>query len=63
MSQVPPQGSEERTSILPSMVPSGLGFLGSPYKPADQMLTPNQLGIRAGDSMSDVVKAVKGGGF
>ena len=63
MSEVPPQGSEERTSILPNMVPSGLGFFGSPYKPADQMLTPNQLGIRAGDSMSDVVKAVKGVGF
>ena len=63
MSEVPPQGSEERTSILPKMVPSGLGFFGSPYKPADQMLTPSQLGIRAGDSRSDVVKAVKGVGF
>jgi hypothetical protein len=63
MSAVPKQGSEERTSILPSMVPSGLGFFGSPYKPADAMPTPSQIGVRAGDSMSDVVNAVKGVGY
>jgi hypothetical protein len=63
MSAVPPQGSEARTSILPSMVPSGLGFFGSPYKPADAMPTPSQIGVRAGDSMSDVVNAVKGVGY
>ena len=59
MSAVPKQGSEARTSILPSMVPSGLGFFGSPYKPADAMPTPSQIGVRAGNSMGDVVNAVK----
>jgi hypothetical protein len=63
MSAVPPQGSEERTSILQNIVPSGLGFFGSPYKPADAMPTPSQIGVRAGDSMSDVVNAVKGVGY
>jgi hypothetical protein len=60
---VPQQGSETRTSILPSMVPSGLGFFGSPYKPADAMLTPPQVGVQVGDSMDDVINAVKGVGF
>jgi len=63
MSTVPPQGSEQRTSILPNMVPSGLGFFGSPYKPADQMPTPSQIGVRAGNSMSDVVAGIKGVGY
>lgn len=60
---VPQQGSETRTSILPSMVPDGIGFFGSPYKPADAMLTPQQIGVRVGNSMGDVVNAVKGVGF
>ena len=63
MASVPQQGSEERTSILPSMVPSGIGFFGSPYNPADAMLTPNQIGVKVGDGMGDVVNAVKGVGF
>ena len=63
MSEVPPQGSETRTSILPSMVPSGLGFFGSPYKAADQLPTPAQIGVKAGDSMRDVVQGIKGVGY
>jgi hypothetical protein len=59
----PQQGTEKRTSILPSMIPSGLGFFGSPYSPADSMLTPNQIGVRVGSNISDVVSAVKGVGF
>jgi hypothetical protein len=59
----PQQGSETRTSILPSMVPSGIGFFGSPYSPADAMLTPPQIGVKVGNKMSDVVQAVKGVGF
>jgi len=59
----PQQGSENRTSILPSMVPDGLGFFGSPYSPADAMKTPPQLGIQVGSSIGDVVNAVKGVGF
>jgi len=59
----PQQGSEERTSILPSVVPTDLGFFGSPYSPADAMKTPPQLGIRVGSSIGDVAQAVKGVGF
>jgi hypothetical protein len=59
----PQQGSETRTSILPSMIPSGIGFFGSPYSPANAMLTPAQIGVSVGDSMGDVVNAVKGVGF
>lgn len=61
--QSPQQGSENRDSILPSMLPSNLGFFGSPYSPADAMMTPSQLGIKVGDSIGDVVSAVKGVGF
>jgi len=57
------QGSETRTSVLPSMVPDGLGMFGSPYKPADAMLTPPQIDVNVGSSMGDVVNAVKGVGF
>jgi hypothetical protein len=60
---VPQQGSETRTSILPSFLPSGIGFFGSPYKPADAMMTPQQIGVEVGDSMDSVVNAVKGVGF
>jgi hypothetical protein len=63
MASVPPQGSEQRTSILPKMVPSGLGFFGSPYNPADAMKTPSEIGVRVGDSMSDVVSGIKGVGY
>ncbi len=57
------QGSETRTSILPSITSSDMGFFGSPYNPADAMKTPNEIGVRVGNSMSDVVNAVKGVGF
>lgn len=63
MSTVPQQGSETRSTILPSMVPSGIGFFGSPYKAADAMLTPAQIGVEVGDSMGSVINAVKGVGF
>ena len=59
----PQQGSETRTSLLPSMIPSGIGFFGSPYQAADAMLTPPQIGVKVGNSMGDVVQAVKGVGF
>jgi hypothetical protein len=60
---VPQQGNESRLSILPSTAPSGIGFLGSPYSPADALQTPAQIGVRVGNSMSDVVNAVKGVAF
>lgn len=61
--EAPQQGSEQRTSILPSAIPSELGFFGSPYNPANAMKTPPQLGIKVGSSISDVAQAVKGVGF
>jgi len=57
------QGSETRTSILPTVSSSGIGAFGSSYNPADAMMRPDQLGIKVGDSMDDVVNAVKGVGF
>lgn len=57
------QGSESRSSLLPSVVPDGLGAFGSSYNPADAMLTPPQIGVNVGSSMGDVVNAVKGVGF
>jgi hypothetical protein len=60
---VPQQGNENRTTIIPSVVPTGIGFFGSPYSPADAMLTPGQIGVKVGDSMDSVVSAVKGVGF
>ena len=63
MSGVPQQGTETRQSILPSNAPSGLGILGSPYSPVDSLLTPPQIGVQEGDSLSDVMNAVKGVAF
>ena len=57
------QGSETRTSLLPSFAPSGIGNLGPSYNPADAMKRPDQLGIKVGNSMDDVINAVKGVGF
>lgn len=61
--EVPKQGSESRSSILPNMLPTEMGFFGSPYNPANAMKTPNQIGVRVGNSIGDVVNAVKGVGF
>ena len=63
MSGVPQQGTESRASILPAAPPSGLSLLGSSYTPSDSLLTPPQLGVRTGDSLGDVVNAVKGVAF
>jgi hypothetical protein len=54
------QGSETRNSILPT---ASVGAFGSSYSPSDAMMSPGQLGIRVGNSMGDVVNAVKGVGF
>lgn len=59
----PQQGNEKRTTMLPTMVPSDMGALGSSYSPADAMKTPGQIGVKVGDSMGDVINAVKGVGF
>lgn len=62
MSNMPQQGTENRASILPTAAFSA-GDFGTSYSPASAMLTPPQLGVRVGDSMSDVINAVKGVGF
>ena len=57
------QGNETRSSILPTASPSGIGYLGSPYSPADSLLTPPQIGVTSGDSIDSVIGAVKGVAF
>ena len=56
------QGSETRGSILPNESISASDF-GTSYSAANALLTPVQLGVRVGNSMGDVVNAVKGVGF
>jgi hypothetical protein len=46
--------------VLSTLVPSGMGMFGSPYSVADALKGPPQIGVKAGDSMSDVVDAVAG---
>jgi hypothetical protein len=53
------QGNQ-RGGILSTFVPTGLGMFGSPYSAADALKGPPQIGVRAGDSMGDVVNAVAG---
>jgi hypothetical protein len=60
MSGVPPQGSENRQQILPAGVPAEMSFFGSSYNPADDLKAPPDIGVRAGDNLSDVIGAVKG---
>ena len=60
MSSTPQQGNETRSSILPSFAPSGIGYLGPSYSPANALLSPPEIGVTTGDNMSDVVNAVKG---
>lgn len=57
------QGTETRSSILPTVSPEGLGFFGSPYSPANAMPSPPQIGVTSGSSMSNVVGAVQGVAF
>lgn len=54
------QQGNQRGGVLDTLVPTGLGMFGSPYSAADALKGPPQIGVRAGDSMSDVVNAVAG---
>jgi len=56
----PPMGNETASSLLPAAAPSGLGFFGSPYNPADALPTPKKIGVQDGDSLDSVIDAVKG---
>jgi hypothetical protein len=53
------QGNQ-KGGILSTFVPTGMGMFGSPYSAADALKGPPQIGVKAGDSMSDVVDAVAG---
>ena len=54
------QQGNQKGGVLSTMVPTGLGMFGSPYSVADALKGPPQIGVKAGDSMSDVVDAVAG---
>lgn len=54
------QQGNQRGGVLSTLVPTGLGMFGSPYSAADALKGPPQIGVQAGDSMSDVVNAVAG---
>jgi hypothetical protein len=56
-------GNNDDKQILPKATAKGPGFLGPDYNPADEMLTPAQVGVRRGDGLSDVINAAKGVGY
>ena len=57
-------GLETRTSILPTpAIPQGPGVFGPDYSFADNIKLPGEIGVRDGDSLTDVVDAVKGVGY
>jgi hypothetical protein len=53
-------GSDNRANVLPVKEPSGPGFLGPSYNPADEMLAPAAIGVHRGGDLDDVLGAVKG---
>jgi hypothetical protein len=53
-------GSDNRANVLPVKEPSGPGFLGPDYNPADEMYTPAAIGVKRGGDLDDVLGAVKG---
>lgn len=57
------QGSEKRQSILETKSPAGIGMLGSSYDFGSAMLTPDKIDVKVGNSMDNVINAVKGVGF
>jgi len=53
-------GTDTRANVLPVKEPSGPGFLGPNYNPADEMYTPAAVGVKRGGDLDDVLGAVKG---
>jgi hypothetical protein len=53
-------GTDTRANVLPVKEPSGPGFLGPNYNPADEMYTPAAIGVKRGGDLDDVLGAVKG---
>lgn len=53
-------GAETRDSILPSVEPKGIGFLGPDYQFDEELITPRTVGVRRDDTLGSVFDAVKG---
>ena len=53
-------GTDTRANILPVETPSGPGFFGPNYNPADELAPPDQIGVRRGEELSDLIGAAKG---
>lgn len=53
-------GNEVRESILPKSEPTGIGFMGPSYDPADEIMLPNQIGVRNEGTMGATMDAAKG---
>jgi len=53
-------GNNTAGDMIPSKEPSGPGFLGPNYNPADEMYTPAAVGVKRGGDLGDVLGAVKG---
>jgi hypothetical protein len=53
-------GTETRSQILPTQAPEDTGFILPPYDFSAQIPPPNQIGVRRGDGLGDVVDAAKG---
>jgi hypothetical protein len=56
-------GNEIRNTILPTEAQSGVGFFGPPYDPSDELVLPNQIGVRDEGSLGATVDAIKGVAF
>ncbi len=56
-------GNEIRNTILPTDAPTGVGFFGPSYDPSDELVLPNQIGVRDEGSIDATIDAVKGVAF
>jgi hypothetical protein len=53
-------GTEDRKKIIPAVQPEDTGFVLPKYSYADSLRTPNEIGVRSGGSIGDVVDAARG---
>lgn len=53
-------GTDLRPNILPVETPSGPGIFGPNYNPADELLPPDQVGVRRGSELMDLVHTSRG---
>lgn len=52
-------GNEVRDTVLPKSEPTGIGFLGPAYDPADEILLPHQVGVRNEGTLGATMDAAK----